>query len=250
MAGMKNLDFKTAGFWPAPMKMMAYFAAFATVLVMAWVFWFSSEVSSLNNLKKKETDLKTEYQKVQEKANRLQSLKKQLEELDALLKTLVMRLPSKNEIPELVINVSKTAQDSNLNVDLFKPLEESAKEFYAEKRIDVKFRGDYHQFAEFFNDVAKQPRLVAVVVDDMKVTMAKEEKAKTPAKDAKNTTSAGTLNDISVKAPELLFEGSVRTYRYLSDDELASSKPAEKDDKKKAGKKPAKKASKDKEEEK
>lgn len=240
MSKMSNLDFKGAGFWPRSMKMTAYAAAFLGVLTLAWVFWFSSEKSRLDGLGQKESDLKSEYESVQEKANKLDLLKKQLIELDDLLKTLVKRLPSKNEIPELVINVSQTAMGGNLNVDLFKPLDEAAKEFYAEKKINVSLRGDYHQLAGFFNDVAKQPRLVAVVVDDMKISVVKPD-AKTGPTDS--GPSAGST--MPVTATQLKFDGSVRTYRYLSDDELANAKTDDDgDDKKKKGKKAADKKNK------
>jgi Tfp pilus assembly protein PilO len=122
-------------------------------------------------------------------------------------------------------------QGQGLQVDLFEPKEESNKEFYAEKRIDVALRGSYHQLGAFFNDVASQPRLVAVVPDQMQVQIAKEEKAdKTKAKN-------GDVNDAinvgeSLEKSDLIFTGSVITYRYMSEDEImANAEEAESKDK-------------------
>lgn len=211
---LKNLDFKTAGFWPEPMKITAYIVAFVAVLGLAWFVWFSSQFSELKKLDQQEGQLREQYRTTQLKANNLDNLKEELAQIDDLIKTLVTRLPNKNEIPELVVDVSQAALANGLQTDLFEPQEENKHEFYAEKQINVKFRGGYHQLGAFFSEVAKQPRLVSVVIDDMNLEIVKE--TTTPAKDK---TPNATTKLLDLTSTPLSFGGTVRTYRYLSDDE-------------------------------
>lgn len=212
---LKNLDFKTAGFWPEPMKITAYIVAFVAVLGLAWLVWFSSQFSELSKLDQQEGQLREQYRTTQLKANNLDNLKEELAQINDLIKTLVTRLPNKNEIPELVVDVSQAALANGLQTDLFEPQEENKHEFYAEKQINVKFRGGYHQLGAFFSEVAKQPRLVSVVIDDMNLDVVKE----TPNAAAKDKAPNATTKLLDLTSTPLSFSGTVRTYRYLSDEE-------------------------------
>lgn len=218
---MKNLDFKTAGFWPENTKKIAFAAAFSVVLVVGWFALLSGQRSQLKTLEAKESQLRTDYETAQTKANNLNSLKQELAQINDLLKTLIARLPNQNEIPELIVNVSQAALANGLQVDLFEPQNETKQEFYAEKRINVNLKGDYHQLGAFFSEVAMQPRLVAVVIDDMKMSVVPPEKKKADNKNADVTLAPTTK-------PIMNFEGSVRTYRYLSAEEEAEVAEAKK----------------------
>lgn len=209
---LKNLDFKTAGFWPQPMKLAAYALAFAAVLVAGWFLYLSAAVDSLHSLESKEQQLRGQYEDAQTKANNLPELQRELAQINDLLKTLVTRLPNKNEIPELVIDVSQAALNNGLQVDLFQQQDEIKHDFYAEKQINVKFRGQYHQLGAFFSDIAKQPRLVAVVIDGLKVDAL-------PPPAAGKTSDSAVINTGAAANQMLSFTGKVLTYRYLSQDE-------------------------------
>lgn len=216
---LRNLDFKTAGFWPERNKKIAFGVAFAIILALGWSLAISGQRAELKQLETKEGSLRDEFVTVQTKANNLDYLKKELVQIKQILTTLIEQLPNKNEIPELVINVSQAAIGNGLQVDLFQPQEEVKKDFYAEKRIDVAFKGDYHKLGSFFSDVALQPRLIAVVVEGMKMTVVP---------DKKNTNNDGSMNVSGQKDPILDFRGTVRTYRYLSEEEEAEISKAKK----------------------
>lgn len=249
---LKSLDFKTAGFWPETFKLAAYAIAFAGVLGLAWLLLLSGKRQELMDLTKKETELRQEYDTLQTKANNLPMLKEELDQIQELLKTLVTRLPNKNEIPGLVVDVSQAAINNGLQVDLFEPLEEVKRDFYAEKRINVRLRGSYHQLGSLFSDIAKQPRLVAAVIDDMTLGVAQDVEGNklAPAANAQSRARRGSTNAttelVNNSDTPLVFTGSVRTYRYLSDEEeneiLEAKRKAEEEankSKKKKGKKAA-----------
>lgn len=216
-----NLDFKSAGFWPESMKMVAYLFVFFAVIGISYLTWFNSRISELKTLESTEKELRDEYQIVQTKANSLPELKEELAQIEDLLEALVTRLPNQNEIPQLVVDVSQAALANGLNVDLFEPQEESKKEFYAEKRVNVNFKGGYHQLGAFFSEVAKQPRLIAVVVEGMNVQPSDPDNQTSNRPVRRTTTGPGGASTqlVDDNTATLTFTGTVRTYRYLSEEE-------------------------------
>ena len=224
---LKSLDFKTAGFWPNTFKLAAYAIAFVGILVLAWLAVLSGKRQELTSLSEKEATLRTEYDELQTKANNLPNLREELDQIKELLKTLVTRLPNKNEIPGLVVDVSQAAINNGLQVDLFEPLDEVKHDFYAEKRINVRLRGSYHQLGSLFSDIAKQPRLVAAVIDDMTLGVSQMEDGSLSGAPTSNSTAVArarqgtnaTTELVNKDDTPLVFTGSVRTYRYLSEEE-------------------------------
>jgi type IV pilus assembly protein PilO len=122
-----------------------------------------------------------------------------------MLRQLLRQLPSKTEMPELLVDISQTAQSAGLETDLFKPGPETAKDFYAEKPIELRFTGTYHQFGTFISGVASLPRVVILTLHDVSLT------PKEPAKDG------------AASSEQLVLQGTVKTYRYLDDEESAAA---------------------------
>src|SRR5579885_3426139 len=85
-----------------------------------------------------------------------------------MLRQLLRQLPSKTEMPELLVDISQTALSSGIATELFKPGAEVIKEgFYAEKPIQLKMLGTYHQFGHFISGVAALPRVVILTMHDV-----------------------------------------------------------------------------------
>jgi len=103
---------------------------------------------------------------------------------------MLRQLPSKTEVAELLVDISQAGLANGLEFELFKPLAEKPAEFYAELPIDVKVKGNYHDFANFVSDVAALPRIVTLHDIDIK---------------------------ISAKGKELSMSTTAKTYRYLED---------------------------------
>ncbi len=69
-----------------------------------------------------------------------------------ILHQLLRQLPSKTEMPELLVDISQAALSAGLETQLFKPGPETIKEsFYAEKPIQLRMLGTYHQFGTFIS---------------------------------------------------------------------------------------------------
>jgi type IV pilus assembly protein PilO len=70
--------------------------------------------------------------------------------------------------------------------------------------------GDYHQFGEFVGGVASLPRVVILTMHDISLRRANDK-------------------DVGVKSNDgrLILEGSVKTYRYIDEEEAAARAQAQ-----------------------
>ncbi|MEW8460025.1 MAG: type 4a pilus biogenesis protein PilO, partial [Candidatus Thiodiazotropha endolucinida] len=89
-------------------------------------------------MQKEEQKLRADFAKQQRKAANLDAYRKQLEEMKQSFGTMLRQLPDKTEVAELLVDVSQTGLASGLEFELFKPLDEVPREFYAELPIQVK----------------------------------------------------------------------------------------------------------------
>ena len=199
---LQNLDRNNVGGWPQSIKVFFTVLLFGVVLLVGWYFVVSDQQDSLNSLAGKENQLKQEFSTKQAKSVNLEALQQQLDEMQDMLRQLLRQLPSKTEMPELLVDISQTAQSAGLETDLFQPGAETPKDFYAEKPIALRFTGTYHQFGTFISGVASLPRVVILTLHDVSLT------PKTASKDG---TASG----------QLVLQGTVKTYRYLDDEEAA-----------------------------
>ena len=203
-----NLDFQNAGGWPQGVKLVFCTLLFAVLMLAGWWFFIRDQQEELDHRQTQEEQLKREFHEKQQKVANLAALKQQLDDMRDILRTLLRQLPSKTEMPALLVDISQTALSAGLETQLFQPGAESVKEgFYAEKPITLRMLGTYHQFGTFISGVAALPRVVILTMHNV----------------ALRPVSGGG---------QLLLEGTVKTYRYVEDDESedgakkAPAKPA------------------------
>src|SRR5690606_30764070 len=139
----------------------------------------------------------------------LEPLKAQLAEMEIMLQQMLRQLPSKTEMPDLIVDVSQTALASGIENELFQPGPEAMREFYAEKPIALRMVGSYHQFGAFVSGVASLPRVVIMTMHDISLK---------PRQDA----ARGRQQQTAFGSGALVLEGTVKTYRYLDEDEVAA----------------------------
>jgi len=97
-----------------------------------------------------------------QKAANLSRLRQDLQRLNAELKKAIAQLPDKKEIPELLSSISSKAQESGLDILLFRPRAEAFQEFYAEVPVDITVKGNFHNTVNFFDEVGRMDRLVNI----------------------------------------------------------------------------------------
>ena len=202
---LQNLDRNNVGGWPQSIKLFFTALVCVVVLLAGWYFFVSSQQDDLSQRVAKENSLKQDFAAKQAKSVNLEALQHQLDEMQDMLRQLLRQLPSKTEMPELLIDISQTAQSAGLETDVFQPGPETPKDFYAEKPITLRLTGTYHQFGTFISGVASLPRVVILTLHDVSLT------PKTPTKPG--TAGSG----------QLVLQGTVKTYRYLDDEEAAAA---------------------------
>jgi type IV pilus assembly protein PilO len=207
---LRSLDRNNIGGWPKSVKTFFTVLLFLVIMLVGWYVVVSDQQDQLQTLANKEEQLKKEFSEKQAKSVNLEALQQQLDEMKDMLRQLLRQLPSKTEMPELLVDVSQTALSAGLQQELFQPGTEIPKDFYAEKPIQLKMIGTYHQFGAFISGVASLPRVVILTMHDVSLTPLNA-----PAKGAEP--AANQL---------LVLQGTVKTYRYLEDSETTEgSKP-------------------------
>ncbi|MGV8960958.1 MAG: type 4a pilus biogenesis protein PilO [Stenotrophomonas sp.] len=218
---LNELDFNNIGNWPQRAKVVFCALLALFIMVMAYFVLIKGEREELEGLESREASLRTEFEKEQGRAVNLEPLKQQLAQMEQVLQQMLRQLPSKTEMPDLIIDISQTALSSGLNNELFQPGAESPKEFYAEKPIALRMVGSYHQFGAFVSGVASLPRVVILTMHDINL------KPKDPK------------TGITARSGALELSGTVKTYRYLDDAEMdlqdKAAQAAAKDQKKGGG---------------
>lgn len=199
---LKDINFKTSGSWPLQLKYAVCVFLIFIMLLAAWFLLIKSKREEMLQLENEEVTLRADFEDKQARASNLEPLKLQLAQMEIILQQMLRQLPSKNEMPDLIVDVSQQALASGITNELFQPGPEEPKEFYAEKPISIRMVGNYHQFGAFMSGVANLPRVVIM-----------------------------TMHDISLKprgANDDLLEmaGTIKTYRYLDPDEQAAASEA------------------------
>lgn len=202
LSDFRNLDRNNIGGWPQGVKYTFCILVFGLLMLGGWWFFVSNQQDTLQQKQTHESQLRKQFSEKQSKVANLAKLKQQLNELNDMLKQVLRQLPSKTEMPELLVNISQTALSAGLDTQLFQPGPETIKQgFYAEKPIQLKMQGTYHQFGAFISGVAALPRVVILTMHDVSLKPIGK--------------SAGGA---------LALEGTVKTYRYVEEQTDNTSK--------------------------
>lgn len=176
-------------------------AAILGVLFVALVFagyWFvwSGQLDTLNTAKQEEMSLRDTYLSKKRQAVNLDLNKQQLKDIERSFGALLKQLPNKSEMDALLTDINQAGLGRGLQFELFKPGAETVTDFYAALPISVRVTGSYHDLGAFASDIALLPRIV-------------------------------TLHDVDItpdKDGGLAMNATIKTYRYLDDNELEAQK--------------------------
>lgn len=209
---LKELDFNNAGSWPREWQFGFCIALGLLILFLLWNFVTRPKGAQLDSFEAEEVVKRKDFEDLQGQASNLEPLKQQLAQMEQQLQQMLRQLPSKTEMSDLIVDISQTALATGITNELFQPGEETALEFYAEKPIELKMVGSYHQFGAFVSGVASLPRVVIMTMHNIELTPradANADKSKKPVGLGPNST--------------LELKGTVKTYRYRDEDEAAAS---------------------------
>lgn len=203
---LNNIDFNNPGAWPDGLKYAACLLVIALILVGFYYGLVSSQREQLDALERTEQGLTQTFDDKAGRAANLEPLKIQLAQMEEMLQQMMRQLPGKTDMPDLIVDVSQTALATGIVNELFKPGDETKQEFYAEKPIQLRMVGTYHQFGAFMSGVASLPRVVILTMQDISL---------------KPTEKNGKISADG----SLTLEGTVKTYRYLDENEQSDAQP-------------------------
>ncbi len=193
-----DIEWSDLGSAPPRVRTVLLSVLLAALVVIGYFLQLSDKWDELERAKQQEFALRSEFETKQQKAANLEEYEQQLVEMQDLLQTMFRQLPSKTEMDKLLVDVSQTALAAGIDVQLFQPMTEEPKDFYAERPINIRMLGDFHQFGEFVSSVAELPRVVILTMHDISLRLAPAE-----------------------YAGRLILEGQVKTYRYIDEEEAA-----------------------------
>lgn len=194
---LKALDVNDIGRWPAAFRHGLIVIIFLLVAIGGtYQFVYKDQILVLEQAQQEEVTLMAGFKQKQTKAANLEAYKAQLAEIESSFGTMLRQLPGKTEVPSLLVDISQTGLAAGLEEELFQPVGEMRKEFYAELPIRIRLVGNYHDLGKFVSDIAGLPRIVTL--HDAEITKVKD-------------------------SEDLVLNVTAKTYRYLDDDEEAGS---------------------------
>ena len=199
LSDLNNLDPSNIGSWPLAAKGIVILLLCGTILFAGYYLDTSEQLMVLEKAQAKEESLKKTFEKKQAKAKNLAAYKEQMVEMERSFGTLLQQLPGKTEVPGLLDDISRVGIQSGLVFEYFKPGAEAPKGFYAELPIQIRVKGNYHQFGNFVSGTASLPRIVTL--HNFAISKGK----------------GGSTGEMTMVA-------TAKTYRYLEKSEIKSSK--------------------------
>jgi len=198
---LKNINPKTPGSWPMPIKLGAFVLMLLGVVALGAVLDWQEQWEQLTVSREEEVKLKETFLTKKKQAVNLDLIKKQLIETQQAFGALLKQLPTKSEMAALLTDINQAGLGRGLLFELFKPGVEVANGVFTEQPITLRLTGSYDDLGRFASDISMMPRIV-------------------------------TLNEISIvpneKGGQLFMDAVAKTYRYLDEEELSAQLAAQK----------------------
>jgi type IV pilus assembly protein PilO len=159
---INDLDFEQVAIWPKEIKTVV--AIFCIVVVSAICYYtiISSKLPQLDAAKKSETELRSTFESKYRIAVNLDAYEKQLVRMQSDFSSMLETLPTSNETPGLLDDITYVGTDAGLSFKLINWQRENPKEFYTELPIQLEVSGSYHEFGLFTSNIANLPRIVTL----------------------------------------------------------------------------------------
>lgn len=193
-----------------PIKAIVLLLLMGLLLFLGYKLVITDNIEELRSVERKEKNLRATFEQKQRRASQLEAYEAQLAEMQRSFGNLMQQLPSRTEIPSLIIDISEKGVSNGLEIALFEPLSEVSKEFYAEKPIKLIALGTYKELATFVSDISGLPRIVTI--HNISLQAADDKKGPSQA-------SAFAPGKDEV-ARRLRMEALIKTYRYLEDSDF------------------------------
>jgi len=137
-------------------------------------FLFLPKYEKIKRLNTQLEQLEKKLETARRNAKDLKKFQAKMKEAEVQFQMAMTKLPEKEEIPSLLSSISFSGKQVGLEFLLFEPKGEKKKEFYAEIPVAMNIKGDYHNLALFFDQVARLSRIVNI--QDIQIVRPKAQK--------------------------------------------------------------------------
>jgi type IV pilus assembly protein PilO len=165
---INDLDFEQVAIWPFEVKSLVAMFVVVIGLIGGYYFLVKDKLPILEVAQNKEIKLKQVYQGKYRIAVNLEAYEQQLSRLKSDFSSMLKSLPTSNETPGLLDDITLVGTSAGLTFRLLNWQREIPKEFYSELPIEMEVFGGYHNFGQFASEIAGLPRIVTV--HDFEVT--------------------------------------------------------------------------------
>jgi type IV pilus assembly protein PilO len=165
---INDLDFEQVAIWPFEVKSLVAMFVVVIGLIGGYYFLVKDKLPILEVAQNKEIKLKQVYQGKYRIAVNLEAYEQQLSRLKSDFSSMLKSLPTSNETPGLLDDITLVGTSAGLTFRLLNWQREIPKEFYSELPIEMEVFGGYHNFGQFASEIAGLPRIVSV--HDFEVT--------------------------------------------------------------------------------
>jgi len=133
------------------------------VLVVAfWYFLYQPRAEDIAHIEEQIAQKRRSLENYQSVAAKYDTFKAKVAEVEGQLHAALLQLPRRQEIPDLIRQISDLGVRTGLQISLLRPQPEQIKEFYAEVPIIVKVVGYYHAVGQFYDALGRLARIVSL----------------------------------------------------------------------------------------
>ncbi|MEO0367867.1 MAG: type 4a pilus biogenesis protein PilO [Pseudomonadota bacterium] len=159
---LSNIDVNDLGALSRRAKLVLAALLALILIALGYNFVITPKSDQLEQVQRQEQVLRDQFLEKKALAINLDAYKAQMVEAEQTFELLKRQLPNESEIPDLLVDMTQVGVSRGLRFEQFKLGNTFAKDFYAEKLVNIKANGSYHQIAGFVSDLAALPRIINV----------------------------------------------------------------------------------------
>ncbi len=159
---LNQLDFDQVHRWPREIRIVVAIIVALFVIILGNYLLIAPKLPQLEQSQQAEEKLRSQFLAKQRIASNLSMYQTQFAELEKDFSQMLKALPTSNETPGLLDDITYVGTTSGLRFQLLQWQPEQRKSFYTELPIQLEVTGQYHAFGQFVAKIANLPRIVTL----------------------------------------------------------------------------------------